>query len=197
MPRPADAEFRRLRDIEIVIGVLRTLAAIIPIWIVGDKFSPQHLWTYMPAVLALTGALVILSVVRQLMSYWIVDPEHRFFNDARRVAAFIDRTRQRGYISLRIPSELLTLKFVNLVLQPIGWAILLAFFLGGYRYVMDGLSNGQPWPIYAGLVYKWAMPAMVVIFSIQAISGGVRTIRSTDVNDFPMTGALLGTDKVK
>ncbi|SFB62691.1 hypothetical protein SAMN03159496_06087 [Rhizobium sp. NFR07] len=44
MPRPTDAEFRRLRNIEIVIGVLRTLGAIFPIWIVRDiliAFSPS------------------------------------------------------------------------------------------------------------------------------------------------------------
>jgi hypothetical protein len=83
------------------------------------------------------------------------------------------------------------------VLQPIGWAILLAFFLGGHRYVMDGLSNGQPWPIYSGLADKWAKPAMVVISSIQAISGAVRTIRSKDVTHSPLTRALLGNDKAK
>jgi hypothetical protein len=38
---------------------------------------------------------------------------------------------------------------------------------------------------------------MVVIFSIQAIAGGIRTIKSKDVTDFPMTRALLRTEEPK
>jgi hypothetical protein len=199
MDRQADVELERLRNIEDNIGILRTIAAILPVWILGGvlmRVSPANIWGYATAVLAVTVVLLTLSIARVLMTRFVA-PQHWFFNDARTVAAFIDRTRERGYSPLRGPSELLKLKAANLVLQPIGWAILLAFFLGGYRYVMDGLSNGQPWPLYSGLIYKWAMPAMVVIFSIQAIAGGIRTIKSKDVTDFPMTRALLRTEEPK
>jgi hypothetical protein len=198
MDRQADAELERLRNIEDNIAVVRTILAILPLWLLGEVLiwlSPANVWGYGTVVLTLTAVLLILSIVRVVMTSRVDDPEHRFFNDARKVAMFIDRTRERVYSPSRGPSELLKLKIVNLALQPIGWAILLAFFLGGYRSVMDGLSNGQPWPLYSGLIYKWAMPAMVVIFSVQAIAGGIRTIKSKDVTDFPMTRAILGTDK--
>jgi hypothetical protein len=200
MDRRADAELERFRTIEDNIAIVRTILAILPLWLLGEVLiwlSPANVWGYGTVVLAFTALLLILSIVRVVVTSRVNDPEHRFFNGARKIAMFMDRERKGRTVALRRPSELLKLKIVNLALQPIGWAILLAFFLGGYRSVMDGLSNGQPWPLYSGLIYKWAMPAMVVIFSIQAIAGGIRTIKSKDVTDFPMTRALLRTDEPK
>ncbi|MBO9195136.1 hypothetical protein J5277_13580 [Rhizobium sp. 16-449-1b] len=182
-------ELRRLRNIEANLGTLRVVGATLPIWIIGvplvDLF-PTHGKGFASSIFAITSIFFSLAIARHVLCSWIVGPEHRFFNDARRVATFIDRTRERGYIPLRGPSELFKLKALNLSLLLIGWATLLSFLLGGYRYLIDGLSAGQPWPTYAGLIFEWGMPAAMLSCIWLAIRGSVRVVRSTDANDLPM-----------
>ncbi len=185
-------ELRRLRNIEANLGTLRVVVATLPIWIIGVPLAdlfPAHGKGFASAVFAITSMFFILATARHVLCSWMVGPEHRFFNDARRVAAIIDRTRERGYIPLRGPSELFKFKVLNLVLLLIGWATLLSFIVGGYRYLIDGLSAGQPWPPYAGLIFEWGMPAAMLSCICLAIRGSVRVVRSTDADDLPINQA--------
>jgi hypothetical protein len=187
-------DIRRLKSIERNISVVRMSIGILPLWLIGEtliRFSPHHMLGFGLAVLGLTAILINLAFVRLVMTTSFVGPEHRFFNDAKRIAAFIDRTRSRGYIPVYGPSELFKLKLVNLLIQSAGWGILLAVMLGGYTYIMDALSGGRPWPAHAGLMFKWGMPCLFVCFVLLAILNGVRTINSKDPDDFPFTRALL------
>lgn len=193
-----EKEFQRLKSIERNLAVLRMFVGILPLWVAGEvliRLSRETMWGYGLTVLGLTGVLLLLGTIRLAMTTSIVGPEHRFFNDATRVAAFIDHTRERGYIPIYGPSELLRLKALNLLFQPLGWGLLLAIMFGGMTYVVTAFSGSGPFPIFFELFLKWGMPALFLCFVFIAISNGIATINSKDVNDFPVARAILSSKK--
>ncbi len=147
-----EKEFQRLKVIERNLAVLRMFVGIFPLWIVGDtliRFSRENMWFYGLTVLWLTAALLLLGIIRLVMTTSFVGPEHRFFNDAKRVAAFIDRTRERGYVPIYSPSELLKLKALNLLFQPLGWGLMLAIMFGSMTYLTTAFAGAGPFPIFS------------------------------------------------
>jgi hypothetical protein len=195
MSRDPETYIRRIRTIAVLLAIPRCAIAVAPIWItamVFAQFSPNYAASFANAAGWLTCALLVATVYRQVAKYWIVAPDHVFFRDERRVAIWVDKTRTERTIRIGRPSELFVLKSINLALLVMRWGLLLAFTIGGFQYIWTILVGDQAVPPLFLTLAQWNL-AGVFVFAIGfAIAGGVKIIRSSTVEDFPNTRAVLG-----
>lgn len=195
MSTHAEPEIRRLRFIGAMLDIPRSVVAIAPIWIVADifaRFTPHSAARFSTAAWWLTCVLLSLVVYRQVSRYRIASPDHRFFRDERRVAAWLDKIRAEKAVRIGIPSELVVLKTINFALLFVRWGLFLAIMIGGFRYIWTSLAGNQTFPEPFGSLVQWNLAGIFVFAVGFAIAGGVKILRSSKVEDFPNTRALLG-----